>query len=76
MKRYSLDDPCGYAEEIENQEGDWVKAEDALNAVKAERERIISVLLSGKVEIWIPEAGDLWPVHIGDLRKFLDPLNP
>lgn len=39
-------------------------------AVTAERERIVALLLDDKrVQVWIPEAGDLYPVTANDLRK-------
>ena len=40
------------------------------DALELERERIIALLLDDKrVQVWIPEAGDLYPVTANDLRK-------
>ena len=41
--------------------------------VLVERERIIALLCSGRVQVWLPEAGDLWPATADDLRKLLNP---
>ena len=67
LRRYSF-------EATPDEGGSFVVLGDALEyagrEAHKERERIIALLLDDKrVQVWIPEAGDLYPVTANDLRK-------
>ena len=34
------------------------------------------LLSSDKVQVWLPEAGDLYPATANDLREFIGPIKP
>lgn len=65
----------GYRARVEELEADNRRLNAIVNGqdsamVLMERERIVALLLDDKrVQVWIPEAGDLYPVTANDLRK-------